>query len=340
MQAAFNKLAHSLRSVFLLFLAGVSLFLIWIYTPPSPEVQLLSDPLENASPLKKEVYASSDPMVILGYELLVNTSLHIGPQVSDPQKRYTGNKLECVSCHLNEGTKAFGIPLNTVVSRFPQYRGREDKIGSLEERINGCLNRSMNGRSMSIDQKEMKAFVAYLNWLSGFKTEEMQLATALEKGLKDFVWPNRAADLKQGKAVYAQHCALCHRLGGGGKFDSQTAQYLYPPLWGKDAYNNGAGMTRLLTSASFIKYNMPFGVSHQAPVLTDSEAYDVAAYINQQERPKKSELAADFPDKLKKPLSTPYGPYADPFPLSQHQLGPYRPIADFYEEVFGLVKIK
>jgi thiosulfate dehydrogenase len=85
---------------------------------------------------------------------------------------------------------------------------------------------------------------------------------------------------------------------------------------------------------------MPFGVSHQAPILTDSEAYDVAAYINQQQRPEKSELAADFPDKLKKPLSTPYGPYADPFPVSQHQLGPYLPIQAYYEKEFGILKSK
>ncbi|CAI8216898.1 MAG: Uncharacterised protein [SAR116 cluster bacterium] len=81
-------------------------------------------------------------------------------------------------------------------------------------------------------------------------------------------------------------------------------------------------------------------MSHQAPILTDSEAYDVAAYINQQQRPEKSELAADFPDKLKKPLSTPYGPYADPFPVSQHQLGPYLPIQAYYEKEFGILKSK
>ncbi|MCW1954098.1 MAG: c-type cytochrome [Flavobacteriia bacterium] len=340
MQAAIKKLAQSLGIIFLLFAAGLLLIFIWMQSKPTQEVALLSDTSTNASPIKNGVNASLDPMVILGYELLVNTSLHIGPGVSDPQMRFTANKLECISCHLNEGTKAFGIPLNSVVARFPQYRGREDKIGSIEERINGCLSRSMNGRPMQVDQKEMQAFVAYLTWLSDFESEEMLLASATEKGLKAFDWPDRAADLKHGKAVYVQHCALCHRLGGEGKFDSQSAQFLYPPLWGKDAYNNGAGMTRLLTAASFIKYNMPFGVSHEAPLLTDAEAYDVAAYINQQQRPEKSDLASDFPDKLKKPLSTPYPPYADPFPVSQHQLGPYFPMQSYYEKEYGILKTK
>ncbi len=340
MQAAIKKLAQSLGIIFLLFVAGLLLLFIWMQSKPTQEVALVSDTSTTASPIKNGVNASLDPMVILGYDLLVNTSLHIGPGVSDPQMRFTANKLECISCHLNEGTKAFGIPLNSVVARFPQYRGREDKIGSIEERINGCLSRSMNGRPMQVDQKEMQAFVAYLTWLSDFESEEMLLASATEKGLKAFDWPERAADLKHGKAVYAQECALCHKLSGGGKFDSQAAQYLYPPLWGKDAYNNGAGMTRLLTAASFIKYNMPFGVSHEAPLLTDEEAYDVAAYINQQQRPEKSDLASDFPDKRKKPLSTPYPPYADPFPVSQHQLGPYFPMQSYYEKEYGILKTK
>ncbi len=340
MQAAIKKLAQTLGTIFLLFVAGLLLLFIWIYSSPSQETELLSDISENTSPVKNGVQASLDPMVILGYELLVNTSLHIGPKVSHPQMRFTGNKLECISCHLNEGTKAFGIPLNTVIARFPQYRGREDKIGSIEERINGCLSRSMNGRPMQVDQKEMQAFVAYLTWLSDFESQEMLLASATEKGLKSFDWPDRAADLNHGKAVYAQECALCHKLSGGGQFDSQAAQYLYPPLWGKDAYNNGAGMTRLLTAASFIKYNMPFGVSHEAPLLTDEEAYDVAAYINQQQRPEKPDLASDFPNKLKKPLSTPYGPYADPFPALQHALGPYAPLVEYYKTTHGILKTK
>jgi len=49
---------------------------------------------------------------------------------------------------------------------------------------------------------------------------------------------------------------------------------------------------------------------------------------------------ADFPDRTKKPLSTPYGPYADPYPVEQHQLGPYGPIADYYKKEFGIVKTK
>ena len=62
--------------------------------------------------------------------------------------------------------------------------------------------------------------------------------------------------------------------------------YEYPPLWDNDSYNNGAGMTRVITAAQFIKGNMPYGTTYDNPVLTDEEAYDVAGFINQKPRPK------------------------------------------------------
>ncbi len=35
--------------------------------------------------------------------------------------------------------------------------------------------------------------------------------------------------------------------------------YTYPPLWGKNSYNVGVGLYRILAFAGFIKLNMPFG---------------------------------------------------------------------------------
>jgi thiosulfate dehydrogenase len=39
-------------------------------------------------------------------------------------------------------------------------------------------------------------------------------------------------------------------------------------------------------------------------------------------------------------MSTPYGPYADGFPLEQHKYGPYPPIAEYYKEVYQMTKKK
>ena len=44
-------------------------------------------------------------------------------------------------------------------------------------------------------------------------------------------------------------------------------------------------MHRLMASANFIHANMPFGTTYESPVLSEDDAWDVAAYINAQPRP-------------------------------------------------------
>lgn len=109
--------------------------------------------------------------------------------------------------------------------------------------------------------------------------------------------------------------------------------YQFPPLWGPDSYNNGAGMSRLLTAAAYAMHNMPIGTAYDAPVLTDVEAYDVAAYLISHKRPEKANLDKDFPVQLQKPVDTPYGPYADGFSLEQHKFGPFGPIRAKVQEL-------
>lgn len=278
---------------------------------------------------------SPESMEILrGYELFINTYNILGETAME--QPYVGNSLTCTNCHLENGTAPFAMPMIGVKQRFPQYRGREDKMGNLKERINGCFERSMNGRVLPDDSDEMNAFVAYIDWLSRFVDPE---EVPGGKGLKKINIPNRAVDLDQGKIVFDRVCVECHGSDGQGK-KIATNTYEYPPLWGEHSYNNGAGMTRVLTAAQFIKYNMPLGTTHDAPLLTDGEAYDVAGYINQQPRPIKQNLAVDFPNRKKKPVSTPYPPYADSFPIAQHQLGPFQPIIAYYKETYNITKTK
>jgi thiosulfate dehydrogenase len=80
-------------------------------------------------------------------------------------------------------------------------------------------------------------------------------------------------------------------------------------------------------------HNMPIGTAFNAPVLTDEQAYDVAAYIVSQRRPEKANLDKDFPVRLQKPIDTPYGPYFDGFGLEQHTYGPFDPIRAKVQEL-------
>lgn len=273
----------------------------------------------------------------LGYEIFRNTPIHIGPKQKDSTKIFAGNNLACASCHINGGTKPYAAPLIGVVKRFPQFRGRENKIGTIEERINGCMERSMNGRMMPESAIAMKALVAYMDWLGRAAPSHGKIEG---QGFLNMEIPERAVDLAHGESVFIRHCVLCHGADGQGQKLPEGDLYLYPPLWGDDSYNNGAGMTRVITAAQFIKGNMPYGTTYDKPVLSDEEAYDVAGYINQKARPTKPHREIDFPDLVKKPVSTPYGPYVDPFPEKQHQLGPFQPIMDYYQKNHQINKSK
>lgn len=147
-------------------------------------------------------------------------------------------------------------------------------------------------------------------------------------------------NLEKGKRVFNTICIKWHGSNSQGVKVSGSFIYQYPPLWGNDSYNNGAGMTRVITAAQIIKVNMPFGTTFEAPVLSDEEAYDVAGYINQQKRPEKVNRAQDFPDLNRKPVSTPYPPYVDLFSIDQHQLGPFQPIMEFYKQECNMIKTK
>jgi thiosulfate dehydrogenase len=193
----------------------------------------------------------------------------------------------------------------------------------VEERINGCMERSMNGRALPLESREMKAFSSYMRWLSTGVPDGAKLRGAGTLQIKE---PDRAANPVRGAEVYAQVCAPCHGADGSGQRAQNGLGYQFPPLWGRDSYNNGAGMSRLLTAAAYALHNMPLGTSFDVPFLTDEQAYDVAGYIVSQNRPEKGNLDKDFPIRLQKPIDTPYGPYADGFSAEQHRLGPFGPI--------------
>ena len=142
---------------------------------------------------------------------------------------------------------------------------------------------------------------------------------------------DRAANPSHGADVFAQKCLVCHQANGQGLRKGSRGDakgYQFPPLWGPDSFNDGAGMARLITAANFIHFNMPHGTDYLNPQLTVEEAWDIAAYLVSLPRPHKEGLDRDFPDLLQKPVDTPYGPYADGFSQEQHKYGPFAPIRE------------
>lgn len=261
-----------------------------------------------------------------GRDLVTKTSSLIGPEAADPAHRFAGNNLNCSSCHLDAGTKQFGIPLVGVYADFPNYRARSGAVGTIEDRIQGCMTRSMNGKPLPDKSRELVALVAYLKFLS---TDHPVGEPTPGRGPGKMTELTRAADPVHGQAIYTQTCAACHGDHGQGQRSGHPGDgqgYSIPPLWGPDSFNDGAGMTRLIDAANFIHNNMPNGTTFQQPALSPADAWDVAAYIDSQPRPHKSGVDKDFPNRLQKPADTPYGPYADDFSAAQHKFGPWQPI--------------
>ena len=266
--------------------------------------------------------------VRLGRELTTATATLIGPEVADRARRFSGNNLSCQNCHLGAGTGEFALPFVGVFGDFPQYRAREGQVRTLEDRINGCMTRSMNGRELPLDGPEMQAMMAYIKFLS---TGIAIGAETPGRGTPEVPLMDRAANPTHGAAVYARDCASCHGQNGSGKRYGAAGDakgYEFPPLWGADSFNDGAGMARLITLVGFVHGNMPRGATWENPVLTIEDAWDVAAFINSQPRPHMDDLDRDYPDRLQKPVDAAYGPYPDQFGQDQHRLGPFQPIKE------------
>ncbi len=261
-------------------------------------------------------------LIHYGKDLIANTAEYLGPNGT---VSHISNGMNCQNCHLNAGTKAWGNNYFAVASTYPKFRARSGKLESKEKRINDCFERSLNGKALDSTSKEMRAIVAYMDWI-GSDVEKKH--TPKGTGIFKLKLLQRAADPTKGAEVYTQKCQSCHQANGQGILAEGGKKFTYPPLWGKNSYNDGAGLYRLSNLAGYVKYNMPLGVTYQNTQLSDEEAWDVAAYINSQIRPHK-DLSQDWPKIADKPFDHPFGPYTDPFSELQHKYGPFKAIKDW-----------
>ena len=264
-------------------------------------------------------------MIRLGHDLLTNTSEYLGPEVPDHSKRYAGTNMSCGNCHRGAATVPYAAPLIGTYSVYPQFQPRFGKMVSLESRINLCFTHSLSGRAIPEDSIEMKAFVAYIEYLSRGVPKGAKLIGEKEMVVEE---PKRAANLVRGEAVFKQQCVACHGDNGLGKRTGTVGDhkgYLFPPLWGADATSESASMFRILSTFQYVYVNMPFGqASWDRPVLSKDDAYDVAGFVVSHPRhPREGEVAKDFSNPLDKPEDFPWGPYVDSFSETQHKYGPF-----------------
>jgi len=230
-------------------------------------------------------------VVTLGEAIFSHTNSH------ELSGKYVGNVQVCEGCHLDAGRLADAAPMWAAWVAYPAYRGKNKRVNTLVERIQGCFKYSMNAQASAVghppaaDSRTIEALVSYLYWLAtGAPTGDTTMAG---RGYPRLAEPEQGFDPERGRIVYAEQCAICHGADGAGGYASTAAgqAMVFPPLWGEQSYNWGAGMHRIDTAAAFIKANMPLGNFLE---LTDQQAWDVAAYMNSQQRPQDPRFTGDL----------------------------------------------
>jgi len=267
-------------------------------------------------PIKDE---ATRELVLYGEELIAHTSRYLGPKGTVQQ---ISNGMNCQNCHLDAGKRPDGNTYAAVAANYPKFRSRSGHIETIYKRVSDCFERSLNGRAPDSSSREFLAIEAYIKWIGKDVAKN-----SLPKGAGIAI-PNmldRAADPVHGKKIYAITCERCHGSNGEGLMNQEKDGYTYPPLWGNNSYNTGAGLYRLSNFAGFVQTNMPFNEVAHHKRLTDEEAWDIAAYVNSQPRPLFRDQE-DWPDISKKPFDHPFGPYTDSFSEQQHKYGPFLPI--------------
>lgn len=220
------------------------------YNPPSMEDLDPDDPMT--------------PLIQYGEEIFNETNTVLPENV--------GNELSCMSCHADGGLSQSSSMVG-VTTQFPQFNKRAGREFTIEDRVNGCMVRSMAGEMIEPESEEMSAMVSYLSYISEGIEDGEDIPWRMLNNMEEIPEP----DVTRGEELYTKkNCMTCHADDGSG-----TGANTGPALWGDDSFNDGAGMARMSKMAGYIKNNMPIG---QAGDLSDQEAADLAAYLLSHER--------------------------------------------------------
>lgn len=262
--------------------------------PPPAAKSVSAKPAPPPQASKKFVPPLESTIPNDGFGEMVRLGKNIFTDTQQYAKAYTGNGLNCVNCHLDSGRKANSAPMWGAYVLYPAFRTKNEKVNTMQERIQGCFRFSQNGTAPPPDSKEVTALVSYFFWMAQGAPTGVELPG---RGYPDVPKPKQEPDPARGAKVFADNCAYCH--GPAGQGQKVGARYAFPPLWGPDSFNGGAGMSRVETAVGFIKANMPLG---RGNTLSDQDAWDVSAFMNSHERPadpRKQALPAGSNDKNK-----------------------------------------
>jgi thiosulfate dehydrogenase len=206
----------------------------------------------------------------LGRELVEKTTEH---HLSKP---YVGNSLNCNSCHLKNGTDLKAASFIGVATAYPAWSPREKRVITLEDRVLNCFMRSCNGVRPPLGSEVSVAITSYITWLS----TDQPIRQNPIRPAGPFAVPKLNLDMARidqdrGGKLYAKRCASCHGEDGQGEESN-------PPVWGDKSFNDGAGLANVPQLAAWLKVAMPLDETD----LSTQDALDIAAFVNQHDRPK------------------------------------------------------
>lgn len=235
--------------------------------------------------------------VRIGYLIFTETPKFLGPMVA--------SEMSCSNCHLNAGQRLGGLPLVGVTRAYPEPSPRAGRVITLEDRIVGCLLRSVNAAGGSIPPGriphenagdatwpsprsfEVHAVAAYLGWIS--EGADAGLWRGHEGIPQERRLPLQQLSVQRGEELYAEKCQSCHGEDGQGM---HLGRLKPGPLWGAKSWNDGAGFARTYTLAGFLRRAMPYSSPGS---LDDDEAQHIAAFITSKPRPSFPEKRRDYP---------------------------------------------
>lgn len=174
----------------------------------------------------------------------------------DSLPAHSGNALRCTSCHLDNGTRANGLPWLGTAARYPRYRARRGGEENLTQRVNECITRSLAGKMLPEDSREIRDMIAYIETL---RDRPRPAATDTVK---------LVGNTRDGAVVFTRSCARCHGANGEGG--------IAPAVAGVASYSIGAGLARQTGLATFVHANMPYD---SAGTVSPQRSADVAAYV-------------------------------------------------------------
>lgn len=248
--------------------------------------------------------AASIPDTPFGREVALGRRIFLDPAKYAPA--YVGNRLSCENCHIDAGRLANAAPLWGAWPMYPAYRRKNGRVNTYAERLQDCFRFGLNGKAPPLGDPVLVALESYSYWLSRGAPVGKPLPG---RGYPKLPPPAKAPDYARGAAVFKRDCSLCHGADGQGR--QVAGRTVFPPLWGAQSFNWGAGMQRVDNAAGFIEANMPLG---RGDTLSDQDAWDVAYFMDAHERPQDPRYAGSIQATRAKYHDTPeslYGTVVD-----------------------------